>query len=129
MSTPLGVDGSAELGLALDVHHASVSQPGAGGDAQGMTEHKAAHLQYGQGVDLADTFAAGVDQDVATRDLFAQVGMHPICPIRLGIDGLLYVLVGDDLHPALRGPVVRLPDQVSHRAHMGAEPFAVTGET
>ena len=117
--------GAPELDLAFDVDDIAGSDARSRGDADRVAVAELAQVGNGKPIDLADAFAARVDQQRVALDRIDDPGLQATEPPAALANRFADVPGIDLASTALPSPVVSLFDQVLERAHVHREPFAV----
>jgi len=121
----LGVDGTTELGLALDVQDAAPSHADPRGNAYRMAKGHLADLADRQAVDLADPGALGVDEKRSASDRLLDAVAEPGLPANLPLHRR------DDVSRldggGVTGEKIRLAQHVGHSPHVCRHLLGIAG--
>ena len=124
----LVVNGSRQLGLAVDADDAVASREHPGRDAVGLTELMVAHANDGQPVHLADGRPGSVDHDGAVGHPLANPGFQQVRPPDALVDRGPHVRLGHQVLAPPPRPVLRFAHDVADVPEARGKLGAVAGQ-
>jgi hypothetical protein len=108
----LAVNGAAQFGLALNIHHLPFARSGSGCNTGGLPEHRRSEPEYRKTIHLSHFLAGGGNHHHTPADLLAASLPHPTGPILPFINGLLEVAGFDRIGACLASPMICLTQNV-----------------